>query len=134
MKYFIKVWVFYVFSLWLTKELFPAFTVGGGWGTLFISGLILSLLMLIVKPILKILFIPINILTFGLLSWFINVIVIYLLTLLAPNVAIHAWIFPGLTWSGFVMPATSLSYLMCLIATSLSVTCITNILEDITES
>lgn len=133
MKYFIKVWVFYVFSLWLTRELFPAFTVSGGWVTLFVSGLILSLLMLIAKPLLKILFIPINILTFGLLSWIINVIVIYLLTLLAPNVAIHAWMFPGVTWQGFVVPATNLTYLICLVITSLSVTFITNILEDITE-
>ncbi|MFH0749540.1 MAG: phage holin family protein [Candidatus Gottesmanbacteria bacterium] len=134
MKYFIKVWVFYVFSLWLTKELFPAFTVAGGWGTLFVSGFILSLLMLIVKPLLKILFIPITILTFGLLSWVINVVVIYLLTLLAPNVAIHAWMFPGIAWQGFAIPPTNLTYIVCLIITSLSVTCITNTLEDITES
>jgi len=134
MKYLIKVWVFYVFSLWLTKELFPAFTIEGTWTTLFVSGLILSLLMLIVKPLLKILFIPINLLTFGLLSWFINVIVIYVFTLIAPNIAVSAWMFPGFAWQGFIIPATNLSYLICLIITSFSVTTITNILEDITES
>lgn len=134
MKYFIKTWVFYVFALWLAKEVFPAFTITGSWTTLFVSGFILSLLMLIAKPILKILFIPINILTFGLLSWVINVIVIYLLTLLAPNVAIHAWVFQGIAWQGFTVPATTISYLVALTITSLGVTCITNILEDITDS
>lgn len=133
MKYFIKTWVFYVFALWLTKELFPAFVAGGSWTTVFVSGLILSLLMLIVKPVLKILFIPINLITLGLLSWVINVIVIYLLTLLAPNVSVSAWYFPGVAWQGFTIPGTQLSYLICLIITSLCVTGITNFLESITE-
>jgi len=133
MKYFIKTWVFYVFALWLTKELFPAFVVEGSWTTVFLSGLILSLLMLIIKPVLKILFIPINILTFGLLSWVINVIVIYLLTLVAPNVLVAGWSFPGIAWQGFTVPGTQLSYLVCLVITAISVTSITQFLEHITE-
>lgn len=134
MKYFIKTWVFYIFSLWLTKELFPAFVVTGNWTTFAVAGLLLALLMLIIKPVLKILFIPINILTFGLLSWVVNVIVIYLLTLIAPNVAIIAWNFPGIAWEGFAIPGTALSYTACLVISSVAITCITNILEYITES
>lgn len=134
MKYFVKTWVFYVFALWLTKELFPAFIVSGSWTTVFLSGLILSLLMLIVKPILKILFIPINILTFGLLSWVVNVVVIYLLTLFAPNVSVTAWYFPGVSWQGFTIPGAQISYILCLIITAVGVTSITNFLENITDS
>jgi len=134
MKYFIKTWVFYVFALWLTKELFPAFIISGSWTTVFLSGLILSILMLIVKPILKILFIPINILTFGLLSWVVNVVVIYLLTIVAPNVSVSAWYFPGISWQGFTIPGTQLSYILCLVITAVGVTSITNFLENITES
>lgn len=134
MKYFVKTWIFYVFALWLTKEIFPAFIVTGSWITLFVSGLLLSLLMLVIKPVLKILFIPINLLTFGLFSWVVNVIVIYILTLIAPNVSVISWMFPGASWQGFVIPSTQLSYITCLVITSITVTLISNTLEHITES
>jgi len=133
MKHFIKIWVFYVVALWFVQQIFPAFVIQGGWQPIFLAGLLLSLLMLVVRPLLKILFIPINILTFGLLSWFVNVIVIYVFTLIAPNVSITAWQFPGWSWQGFSIPGTYLSYFLCLVITSICITGITNFLEDITD-
>lgn len=133
MKYFLRLWLFDVFALWVVTNIFPALRIVGGWQSIFVSGLILAVLMLIVKPILKILFIPINFLTFGLLSWFVNVIVIYVLTLLAPSVAISAWTFPGATWSGFVIPAVSFSYLASIIIATICITCIVTFLEEITN-
>ena len=66
-----------------------------GWPVLLMAGLVLSLLMLLVAPLLKILFIPINLLTFGLLSWVINVVVLYLLTVFVSGVSVVAWTFPA---------------------------------------
>lgn len=91
------------------------------------------MLMLIVKPILKILFIPINILTFGLLSWVINVIVIYLLTIFVPEISIRLWIFPGATWAGFIIPPIHFTYLTAMIASSLLITIITDVLHYVSE-
>jgi len=134
MKHFLKVWVFYVFSIWLTQQFIPGFVISGrSWQAIFVSGFILSLLMLIVKPILKILFIPINFLTLGLLSWMVNVLVIYIFTLVAPAVSITAWTFSGFTWAGFVIPGFYVSYLWSLILSSITITSIVHILEDVTE-
>ena len=104
MKYFVKTWMFYMVSIWIIKELIPAFVVKGGWISILTAGGILAILMLFIKPIIKILFIPINFLTLGVISWFVNVIVIYLLTLVAPNVAITPWQFSGISWQGFIIP------------------------------
>ena len=115
MKYLIRVFLFNVFALWLASQLYPGIVVAGGWQAILSAGTVLSLLMILVQPVLKILFIPINILTFGLASWLINVIVLYLLTLFVPAVQVVAWVFPGIWWQGVVVPSFSLSYTLSLV-------------------
>ena len=133
MKHLIRTFLFNVFALWFASQLFPAIVTPGGWQAMLFAGCILSLLMLIISPILKILFIPINILTFGLLSWFVNVIVIYLLTLFVPEIQINPWTFPGLTFSGFVIPSVHLTYFMSLVVSSFFISTITDILHAVSE-
>ena len=133
MKYITRLFLFTVFALWLTSQLLPALTITGGWHTMLLAGVVLSLLMLIVAPLLRILFIPINIITFGLLSWLINVIVLYILTIFVPEVVVRAWTFPGFMWAGFVIPKQPLSYPLALIASSLLVTFFSNLLHSISE-
>lgn len=125
--------LFNVFALWLTSEWIPALVAPGGWQTILFAGFTLSLLMLIVVPLLKILFIPINIITFGLLSWCINVIVIYLLTVFVPEIQIRPFVFEGGSWSGFVIPSMSISYLWALILTSLCISTLTDVLHYVSE-
>ena len=133
MKHLIRVFLFNVFALWLTSQVLPALVAPGGWQTMLFAGFTLSMLMLIVVPILKILFIPINILTFGLLSWLINVIVIYLLTVFVPEIQVREWTIPGGAWAGFVVPPVHLNYFMALVATSLCISIITDVLHYVSE-
>lgn len=133
MKYLLRVFLFNCFSLWFVSQILPALTISGGWQILLLAGLVLSVLMLLVSPILKILFIPINLITFGLLSWFINVIVLYLLTIFVSGVTIHAWTYPGLSWGGFVIPSIEISSFFAYILISLAVSFFVNLLHDISE-
>lgn len=129
MKYLLRLFLFQIVGLWFTTEIIPTIVVIGNWQTLVISGIVLGLLMLIVKPVLRILFLPINFLTFGLLSWFINVVILFILTIIMPQVQVREWTFPGLNFSGFVVPAMHLNYLLSLIASTLLITFITDVLE-----
>lgn len=133
MKYLIRVFMFHCFSLWFVSQILPALAITGGWQVLLFAGFILSLLMLLVAPILKILFIPINMITFGLLSWFIDVIVIYLLTVSVSDVSVRAWTFPGASAGGFIIPSIQFSYIISLILVSLAVSFFVNLLHDISE-
>jgi len=133
MKYFLKTWVFYMVAIWIIKEWIPAFIVAGGWIHILIAGGILAILMLFIRPIIKILFIPINFLTLGLISWVVNVLVIYLLTLMAPNVSIVPWVYQGWTWQGFIIPSTTIPYLATLIIVTFALTFVTQFLEHITN-
>lgn len=133
MKYLIRVFLFNVFALWLGSQMYPGLVVSGGWQAILSAGTVLSLLMILVQPILKILFIPINILTFGLVSWLINVIVLYLLTLFVPTVQVVAWVFTGFSRQGFAIPSFSLSYTVSLIGASLLLTFLSNFLHWVSE-
>ena len=133
MKYLLRVFLFHSFSLWFVSQIIPALVISGGWPVLLMAGLVLSLLMLLVAPLLKILFIPINLLTFGLLSWVINVIVLYLLTVFVSGVSVVAWTFPGLAVAGFVLPEIAFSSFISFILVSLSLSMLINVLHDISE-
>lgn len=133
MKHLIRVFLFNVFALWLTSQLVPALVTPGGWQIILFSGFILSILMLIVAPLLKILFIPINILTFGLLSWLVDVIVIYLLTVFVPEIRITSWAFGGASWQGFTIPPIHFNYFWALVITSLFISTITDLLHYVSE-
>ena len=133
MKHIIRVFLFNVFALWLSSQILPTLYIPPGYQTVLLAGFTLSMLMLIVKPILKILFIPINILTFGLLSWAINVIVIYLLTVFVPEITIRLWLFPGANWAGFIVPSVHFTYITALIASSFLISMITDVLHYVSE-
>ncbi len=55
------------------------------WVTLIIAGLVLAILQKLVQPILKLLFLPINVVTLGLFSWVINVLILWLAIYLVPG-------------------------------------------------
>ncbi len=59
------------------------------WGTLVIASIVLTILQKVVRPVLKILFLPINIVTLGLFSWVINVFILWLATALVPGFHIN---------------------------------------------
>ena len=133
MKHLIRVFLFNMFALWLVREIFPALVIHGGVPMVLSASLALTLLMLLVKPLLKILFIPFNFLTFGIAGLFINVVVFYILTLLLPEVEIVSYNFPGFSWEGFVIPSVKFTFISSIIVISLAVTVISHILHGVSE-
>ncbi len=70
--------------------------------TLIVASIVLTLLQKIVRPILKVLLLPINIITLGLFSWIINVIILWLLIALVPGFHIDPVNFLGLQLGPFM--------------------------------
>lgn len=133
MKRLLRSFVFHVFALWLTSTLIPDLSISGNlWGMLS-AGLALTIMMILLKPLLSLIFFPINILTLGLLGWLVNVAVLYLWTVFVPNVRLAPWVFPGISVAGFVVPDVHLSYTWTLIVVSLVITTIVTVLSNINE-
>jgi putative membrane protein len=69
--------------------------------TLILASVVLTLLQGVVKPVLKILFLPINIVTLGLFSLIINVFILWLATFLVPGLKISPMILFGVRLGEF---------------------------------
>ncbi len=129
MKRLLRSVVYYVFALWLTSAIIPSLVISGNlWGMLS-AGFMLTIMMIILKPLLSLIFLPINILTLGLLGWLVNVAVLYVWTIFVTNVALKPWTFPGVSINGFAVPELKLSFAWTLVVVSLVIMCIVTLLE-----
>lgn len=133
MKKLLRRVIDHVFALWLTSAMIPTLSISGNlWGMLS-AGFALTVMMILVKPLLSLIFLPINILTLGLLGWLVNVLVLYLWTVFVPNVRLTPWAFPGISAAGFVVPEAQFSYTWTLIIVALIITAIIAISSHINE-
>lgn len=69
--------------------------------TLIITAVVITLLNSVVKPVLSLLFLPVNIITFGLFSLVINVALLWLVTYLVPGFAIEPMVVFGVALNQF---------------------------------
>lgn len=97
------------FALSLLPGLLAGVTIVGGLPTLFIAGLIFGFMYTFVRPILHVFTLPLNFLTFGMFSFVINMIILYFLTVLVPQITISEFTFKGFSYLGFVIPQIHLN-------------------------
>lgn len=105
------------------------FQFSGGFATILISGLAFTIINALVKPIVSLFLLPFNLITLGLFSWVINVIMLYILTVAIPDIKMASWQFTGLTFQGFVVPQMYFSSLQTLIIASLIISFITGVIN-----
>jgi putative membrane protein len=94
----------------------------GGYQTLLLAALGISAANLVVKPIVNLLLLPIHLITLGLFRWVTNMVTLYLVTWLIPNLQIHAFVFPGADLRYLVIPQISFSAFGAFIITTLVLT------------
>lgn len=107
LKKYLRSFVFNTGSLWLAAFLFEGVNFAGDYRTVLSAGLALTLANLIVRPLVKLLLLPINLLTLGAFRWLANVAALYLTTVIVPQFSISGVSFAGYSSHGFVVPAFS---------------------------
>lgn len=95
-----------ILGVWLAQRYVPGVEFTGSWQTLAISGLILGLLNFFIKPILKIITWPLKILTFGLFSLVINMLIVWAVDIVFPELIIPGII--PLFWTSLIVWGISL--------------------------
>lgn len=104
-------------TLVLLAWIFPTVSIAS-WTTLVLASIVLSVLFAVVAPILKLLFLPVTIVTLGLFAAVINVFLLWLATYLVPGFAIEPMILLGVRLGEFmslVVIAISIGFLQSLI-------------------
>ena len=105
MKSLVRSTIFYALGLHYLSLFLTGVHISGGLQTLLLGSFFLTILLLILKPILNLLSFPLNMVSLGLYSSLVNVIILYVLTLFVPGIRITAFRFAGFHLWGFVIPS-----------------------------
>lgn len=118
MKVFLRHILINLLVIYLVDLSYPGFSIPHDFKTLMSAAVIWLLLNKIVKPIIKLLLLPINLITLNLFSWVISMITLFLLQMLVGNIHITPYNFPGLTYEGFVIPPVYINVFISYLITS----------------
>lgn len=129
MRKLIRIYLVNFVSLYITTNYIQGLTVNGGIKSMAFGALIFMLINFLLVPLLKILFLPLNLLTVGLFGWLINVLALYALTTIVTDFALKAYFFPGATVLGLTIPAMQLSTFWVAVLASLMIGIITHFLQ-----
>ncbi len=129
MKKLLRVFLINLTSLVAASKFIPGLTYTGGIKSLIIGSFAFMLINLILVPLLRILFLPLNLLTLGLFSWIINVLALYALTTVVSDFVLKPFHFPGLTFNGIIIPEVELTTFWVAVAASFLISLITNFLQ-----
>lgn len=128
MKTLLRYFLINLVSLWVTTSIIPGLIYSGGVKSLFIGAAAFMVINFILVPLLKLLFLPLNLLTLGLFAWVTNVLALYALTTIS-SFQLVPYSFKGANLNVFHIPAYDLSPLMVAIVASLFIGVITHFLQ-----
>ncbi len=95
MKKILKHYAINTFSLWVISNIATGLVFEKGLKTLFISGIAITAVFFLAKPVINLLLLPLNLVTFGLFKWVSSAVVLYLVTLIIKDFKIIGFHFYG---------------------------------------
>lgn len=125
MKAILRNVLLYAFSLYLTTLLFHGLVLHGGTKTLIIGGILLAIGFKILKPILSIISLPFNLLSLGLFSILIIAFILFLITLVYPQIDVRPFTFSGISFWGIEIHKFYVSLLLSYVLISVTIYLIT---------
>ena len=134
MKTLLRAYTFELVALWIAQSIFgESFQIRGGWENLFLVGLLLAAFEMTLKPILKLLFFPINMASMGLFSIVLTAGSLYGLQYFQSDLHIEAYTFPGFGLMNVHIPSQNLGFIGTLIAIAFVLTLINKFLHYLVD-
>lgn len=118
MKTILKHFIIDTVSLYLISQVVEGLVFANGVSTILVAGAVLALTTMLIRPIINILLLPLNLITFGLFKWIGHAVSLYIVTMAVPGFQILSFAFGGLTTYWFVIPSIALSGIAAFIAFS----------------
>ncbi len=116
MKRIIRAYFIAVLSLYLVDQISQGMVFEKGVETFLLAGLGLAVALLFARPVINILLLPINLVTFGLFRWVSSAIALYLVTLVVPGFNITKFYFAGLSSPWIDIPQINLKGFVAYVA------------------
>lgn len=118
MKRILRHFVIDTVSIFLVSSVATGLVFQKGLETLLLTGLGLTIASLIAKPVVNILLLPVNLLTFGLFRWVAAVAVLYIVTLVVPGFSITGFNFGGYVSMWIDLPVVAFTGFLAYVAFS----------------
>lgn len=128
MRTILKHFIINTVALYLISQAVSGIHFAEGSYTLLLAGLVLTLTTMIVKPVINILLLPINLITFGIFKWVGYAVTLYLVTLIVPGFKLLDFVFKGYNSYWFSIPAFSFSGILAFIAFSFIISTVSSII------
>lgn len=132
MKHFLRVFIFSFFAMFVTSFWNRGFVLPVDSMTFVKAALALTILFVLVRPLMQIVFLPLNLITFGLFSFVLYLFCLHLLVSGYGLFSIKAWVFEGYSLGAISIPKTAISYVYNLVLSSFSLSSIINLLDQLT--
>jgi putative membrane protein len=131
MKKLLRFILIFIFALVAENQVWGNLIFQNQIATLLKVAVVLSVFELLLKPVVKILLLPINILTLGLFRVVINTLGLYLATFLLADFNLQNIDFVSQIWQGFTLPPFHFANFFAYLVTSLTIGLIFNIFNSI---
>ncbi|MFC1624832.1 phage holin family protein [Patescibacteria group bacterium] len=128
MKNIFKHYVIDTISLYLISHIVGGLFFEQGLKSLLLAGLGVMITSFLVKPILNLLLLPLNLLTFGFFRWISSAITLYIVTLVVPGFKILNFYFSGFSNPWLDIPSLSFPSPISYIAFSFVLTFFTSVI------
>lgn len=110
-------------SIYISSQILSGIIIYvGGYKTLLIAAVAITVANLIVKPLVHLLLLPIHLITLGAFRWVANLITLYLITWLVPNLQIRAFTSPVIQFRYVIIPSINFSAFGAFIVATLTLT------------
>ena len=97
MKRILRHFIIDTYCLYVISKITRGIILENDYSTLILAGIAVTIVSLIAKPVINILLLPINLITFGFFRWIASAVVLYLTTIIIPSFKIIYFDFPGIT-------------------------------------
>ncbi len=129
MRRAIKYFIISSVALYLVSLAVSGLFFENGLKTIVLAGIVLSVTSLIIKPVINILILPFNLITFGFFRWVGYAVALYVVTLIVPGFKIMDLNFVGYNSYWFTIPAFSLHGIIALIVFSFIISIVSSFLD-----
>jgi len=129
MKKLFRMFIFSAFALFLTSLWNRGFVLSDNVSSFIISVIAITVIYYLIAPLLKIILLPLNLVSFGIASFCCILFLLHLLSSGFHLFSVSPWTFKELNLFLFVMPTFKISYILNLILSSVSISGIINTLE-----
>ena len=129
MKRILKYYIIDTFTLYSVSVIAQGMVYEKGIETILLAGLGFLGASLLAKPVINLLLLPLNLVTFGIFRWVSAAIVLYIVTLIIPGFSVVGFTFQGLVSKWLDIPPISLEGVFAYIAYALLISIIGSFLH-----